>query len=135
MPTSIPATASAVAMVGRGEYQVSVLVDIIIFFFEGGLRTRERRADFVYRRGRIIHFERKPRDGRKASSAKARRVETSRGQGPKDMTRDDDFVTPARPLIKIAFRHPALVVTAAHRALFVTAQGGRGISHAGQGGN
>jgi hypothetical protein len=108
-------------MVGRGEYQVSILVDIIVFFFEGGLRTPEQRPDLVHRRSRIIHFERKARGSLKASSAQARRVEMSGGQDPKDMTRYDDFVTPARPLIKMAFRHPALVVTAADRALFVTA--------------
>jgi hypothetical protein len=120
-------------MVGRGEYQVAILVDIIVFFFQGGLRTRERGPDLVRRRSRIIRFERKSRGGLKASSAQARRVETSRGQDPKDMTWYDDFVTPARPLIKMTFRHPAPVVTAAHRALFVTAQGGRGISHGGHG--
>jgi len=108
-------------MVGRGEYQVSILVDIIVFFFEGGLRTRAQRPDLVHRRSRIIHFERNSLGGLKASSAQAGRVEMSRGQIPKDMTRHDDFVTPARPLIKMTFRHPALVVTAAHRALFVTA--------------
>jgi hypothetical protein len=74
VPTPVPATSPTVEMVGRGEYQVSILVDIIVFFFEGGLRTPEQRPDLVHRRNRIIHFERKSRGGLKASSAQARRV-------------------------------------------------------------
>jgi hypothetical protein len=122
VPTSVPATGAAIEMVSCGEYQVSILIDIILFFFEGRRRTRSHRPDLVRRRRRVIHFERKSRGGLKATPAQARRVETSRDENPKDLTGHDDFVTPARSFVKMTFRHPALVVTAAHRALFVTPQ-------------
>jgi hypothetical protein len=109
-------------MVNRGEHHVSILVEIIVFFLEAGPRASDRRPDMLHRLGRIIHFKRKSRHGLKTTPAQARRVETRGGQSPKDLTRHDDFVTPARPLVKMTFRHSALVVPAAHRALFVRPQ-------------
>jgi hypothetical protein len=110
-------------MVSRGEYHVSILIEIIVFCFEGRLRTCEYGLDLVsgFRRG-VIHVETNSRSGLKTTSAQARRVEPSRGQDSKNLTRHDDLVTPARPLVKMTLRHPALVVTAAHRALFIRAQ-------------
>jgi hypothetical protein len=109
-------------MVSLGEYYVSILIEIIVFFFEGRLRTCEYGLNLVSGCHGVIHVERKSRSGLKTTSAQARRVEPSCGQDSKDLTGHDDLVTPARPLVKMTLCHPALVVTAAHRALFITAQ-------------
>ena len=132
MSASVPATSPAIEMVSRGEYNVSILIDIIVAFFGGRPRTRKHRPDFLHRRSRVIHFDGKPRRGLKTTPAQARRVETSRGKNPKDLTWHDDLVTPARPFVKMTFRHPALVVTTADRTSFVAVQGlpsGRGKRH------
>jgi hypothetical protein len=121
VPASVPATGSAIGMVSRGEYHVSILVEIIVFFFKDRLRTREHRPDFVHRH-RVIRSERKFRGGLKTTPAQACRIEAISGQDSKDLTRHDDLVTPAKPLVKMTLRHPALVVTAAHRALLIMAQ-------------
>jgi hypothetical protein len=70
----------------------------------------------------MIPFVAKPLECFKTKSAEARQLETICGKRMEDVTGNNYSLAPARPLIKLTFGYPALVVTAAYGALFGQAQ-------------
>ena len=93
-------------MVSRCKYDILVLVEIELFFHRGSIPQL-----VGYLRQRL-----------KTRSAQAHRFQTICDESAKDFARDRDFFAPARSLIKVAFRQPALVVATTHRTLFGPAQ-------------
>jgi hypothetical protein len=119
---SVAATGPAPEMVSRREYHSSVLTDVILLFMAGQTRIIEPFWNFAQYGCSIIQFAAKPLQRFKTRPAQARRLETIGDKRTEDVTRNDDLHTPASSLIKMTFGHPALVVTAAYRALFGHAQ-------------
>jgi hypothetical protein len=109
-------------MVGGGENSVSVPIEIEVFFRVGQTGTLELLSDLSEDGGGITQFLGQPRQRLETGPAEAGRFEAISGQGPQDVTGDDDFFTPARALIKMTFRDPALIVATAYGALFVPAE-------------
>ena len=122
MPASVAATSPALEMVSCGEDDVSVGIVITIFFAAGRTRILEQCQNFAFPRFGIFLLVPKLRHGLKTRPAEARRLEAICGESAKDLTRDDDLLTPARSLVKMTFCHAASVVATAHRALFIPAQ-------------
>ena len=119
---SVAATGSAPEMVSRREYHPSVLIDVILFFTAGQTRIFEPFWNVAQYGCSIIPFVAKPLECFKTKSAEARQLETICGKRMEDVTGNDYSLAPARPLIKLTFGYPALVVTAAYGALFGQAQ-------------
>jgi hypothetical protein len=110
-------------MVGGGEDGVSAPVEIEVFFRVGQTGAIEAALDLSEDSGGIAtQFLGQPRQRLETGPAEAGRFEAISGQGPQDVTGDDDFFTPARALIKMTFRDPALIVATAYGALFVPAE-------------
>jgi hypothetical protein len=93
-------------MVSRCEHDMLVLVEIEVF--------RHRRS--------IIQLVGDLRKLLKTGPAHAHRLQTIGQTIAKSSTRYGNFFAPARSLVEMAFRHPALIVATTHRTLFGTAQ-------------
>jgi hypothetical protein len=114
---SVAATGSTPVI--RCEYHPSVLTDVILFFADGQTRILEPFPNVAQYGCSIIPFAAKPLECIKTKPAEARRrLGTICGKRIEHVTGNDYPLTPARPLIKLTFGDPALVVTAAYRALF-----------------
>jgi hypothetical protein len=119
MSASVPAAGAPLEMIGSREYHISML-EIVVFMRWGF--SFNCFANFGYRSFWIAIFSCQTCDCFEARWTQTSRFRKILCQTTKNISRDHLLLAPTRPLVKMAFGNPTLVVASAEWAFFISAQ-------------